>query len=128
MVSPSLVLSGISIILLIIYGADAMVGGGGAGDGFLPLDAMTRGIGLGMPPIILSFVAFFISKKPPFIVLGIMLIVTGILIIIGGAIFVVGAAETENFARLAGEGGGLIIIGIIIAILGGIKIKKSRTG
>jgi len=128
MVSPSLVLSGISIILLIIYGADAIVGGGGAGDGFLPLDAMTRGIGLGMPPIILSFVAFFISKKPPFKGLGIMLIVTGILIIIGGAIFVVGAAEAENLARMAGEGGGLIIIGVIIAILGGIKIKKSRTG
>ena len=128
MVSLPLVLSGISIILLIIYGADAMVGGGGAGEGFLPLDAMTRGIGLGMPPIILSFVAFFISKKPPFKVLGIMLIVTAILIIIGGAIFVVGAAEAENLARMAGEGGGLIIIGIIIAILGGIKIKKSRTG
>ncbi len=128
MISPPLVLSGISIILRIVYGADAIVGGGGAGEGFLPLDAMTRGIGLGMPPIILSFVAFFISKKPPFIVLGILLIVTGILIIIGGAIFVVGAAETENLARMAGEGGGLIIIGIIIAILGGIKIKKSRTG
>jgi len=56
-----------------------------------------------------------------------MLIVTGILIIIGGAIFVVGAAETENLARMAGEGGGLIIIGIIISILGGIKIKKSHT-
>ncbi len=128
MVSPSLVLSGISIILLIIYGADAIVGGGGAGDGFLPLDAMTRGIGLGMPPIILSFVAFFISKKPPFKGLGIMLIVTGALIIIGGAIFVVGAAETENLARMAGEGGGLIAIGVIIAVLGGLKIKKSRTG
>ncbi len=125
MVSPSLVLSGISIVLLIIYGADAMVGGGGAGDGFLPLDAMTRGIGLGMPPIILSFVAFFISKKPPFKALGIMLIVTGVLIIIGGAVFVVGAAETENLARMAGEGGGLIVIGLIIVILGAIKIKKS---
>ncbi len=128
MVSTPYVLSAISIILLIIYGADAIVGGGGAGDGFLPLDAMTRGIGLGMPPIILSFVAFFISKKPPFKVLGIMLIVTGALIIIGGAIFVVGAAETENLARMAGEGGGLIAIGVIIAALGGIKIKKSSTG
>ncbi len=128
MVSPSLVLSGISIILLIIYGADAMVGGGGAGDGFLPLDAMTRGIGLGMPPIILSFVAFFISKKPPFKGLGIMLIVTGALIIIGGVIFLVGAGESENLARMAGEGGGLTAIGVIIAVLGGIKIKKSRTG
>ncbi len=128
MVSTPYVLSGISIILLIIYGADAIVGGGGAGDGFLPLDAMTRGIGLGMPPIILSFIAFFISKKPPFKGLGIMLIVTGALIIIGGAIFVVGAAESENLARMAGEGGGLIAIGVIIAVLGGIKIKKSSTG
>ena len=125
MISPPLVLSGISIILLIIYGADAMVGGGGAGEGFLPLDAMTRGIGLGMPPIILSFIAFFISKKPPFKVLGTMLIVTGVLIIIGGAMFLVGAAESENLARMAGEGGGLTAIGIIIAILGVIKIKKS---
>ena len=125
MVSLPLVLTGISIILLVIYGADAIVGGGGAGDGFLPLDAMTRGIGLGMPPIILSFVAFFIAKKPPFKVLGIMLLVTGVLIIIGGAMFFVGAAETENFARMAGEGIGLIVIGIIITILGGIKIKKS---
>jgi len=128
MVSTPYVLSGISIILLIIYGADSIVGGGGAGDGFIPLDAMTRGIGLGMPPIILSFIAFFISKKPPFKGLGIMLIVTGALIIIGGAIFVVGAAESENLARMAGEGGGLIAIGIIIAVLGGIKIKKSSTG
>jgi len=127
-ISTPYVLSGISIILLIIYGADAIVGGGGAGDGFLPLDAMTRGIGLGMPPIILSFIAFFISKKPPFKGIGIMLIVTGALIIIGGAIFVVGAAESENLARMAGEGGGLIAIGVIIAVLGGIKIKKSSTG
>ena len=125
MISLPLVLSGISIILLIIYGADAMVGGGGAGEGFLPLDAMTRGIGLGMPPIILSFIAFFISKKPPFKVLGTMLIVTGVLIIIGGAMFLMGAAESENLARMIGEGGGLTVIGIIIAILGGIKIKKS---
>ncbi len=125
MVSVPHVLSGISIILLIIYGIDVMVGGGGAGDGFLPLDAMTRGIGLGMPPIILSFIAFFISKKPPFKGLGIMLIITGALIIIGGAISVASAGEAENSARMAGEGGGLIVIGIIITILGGIKIKKS---
>ena len=127
MVSIPYVLSGISIILLIIYGADVMAGGGGAGDGFLPLDAMTRGIGLGMPPIILSFIAFFISKKPPFKGLGIMLIITGALIIIGGAISVASAGEAENSARMAGEGGGLIGIGAIITALGGIKIKKSLT-
>ena len=80
MVSIPHVLSGISIILLVIYGIDVLVGGGGAGEGFLPFDAMTRGIGFGFPPIILSFVAFFMSKNPPFKGLGIMLIITGILI------------------------------------------------
>ena len=127
MVSAPLVLSGISVILLVIYGIDVMVGSGGAGEGFLPFDAMTRGIGLGMPPIILSFIAFFISKKPPFQGLGIMLILTGALIIIGGAISMASAAESENSARMAGEGGGLIVIGVIITALGGIKIKKSST-
>ena len=127
MVSVPHVLSGIAIILLVIYGTDVIVGGGGAGEGFLPFDAMTRGIGFGMPPIVLSFIAFFISKKPPFKGLGIMLIITGILIIIGGAMSMASAGETENSARMAGEGGGLIAVGIIIIVLGGIKIKKSLT-
>ena len=125
MVSIPHVLSGISIILLVIYGADVMMGGDVAGQGFLPLDAMTRGIGLGFPPIILSFIAFFTSKNPPFKGLGIMLIITGILIIVGGALSVIGASETENSSRMLGEGGGLIAVGAIIAALGGIKIKKS---
>lgn len=125
MVSIPHILSGISIILLVIYGVDVLVGGGGAGEGFLPFDAMTRGIGFGMPPIILSFVAFFISKKPPFKGLGIMLIITGVLIIIGGAMSMTNASESENSARMVGEGGGLIGVGSIIAVLGGIKMKKS---
>ena len=103
MVSIPQILSGISIILLVIYGVDVMIGGGGAGDGFLPFDAMTRGIGFGMPPIILSFVAFFISKKPPFKGLGIMLIITGILIIVGGAISLASASESDNASRMIGK-------------------------
>lgn len=126
MVSIPHVLSGISIILLVIYGADVAVGGGGAGEGFLPFDAMSRGIGFGFPPIILSFIAFFISKKPPFKGLGIMLMITGALIIIGGAISVSSSVESENMARMAGEGGSLIVIGAIIIALGAIKIKKAK--
>ena len=125
-ISIPYVISGISIILLVIYGSDVIVGGG-AGNGFLPLDAMTRGIAFGFPPIILSIIAFFISKKPPYKGLGIMLIITGILIIIGGIMSTTSAAETENSTRMMGEGGSLIIIGGIIAVLGAIKIKKSRT-
>ncbi|MEK6929655.1 MAG: hypothetical protein AABZ42_03175 [Thermoproteota archaeon] len=119
------VISGISIILLVIYGADVIVGNG-ANAGFLPFDAMTRGIAFGFPPIILSVIAFFISKKPPYKVLGIMLLVTGILVIIGGIISVTSAAETENSKRMMGEGGSLAVIGAIIAALGVIKIRKSQ--
>jgi hypothetical protein len=126
MVSIPHVLSGISIILLIIYGIDVLVGGGGAGEGFLPFDAMTRGIGFGFPPIILSFIAFFMAKNPPFKGLGIMLIITGALIVVGGAISISSSGESENTARMVGEGGSLVAIGAIIAGLGIIKIKKSQ--
>jgi hypothetical protein len=126
-ISISHVLSGISIILLSIYGADVIVGLGGEGNGFLPLDPMTRGITFGFPPIILSVIAFFISKNPPYKGLGIMLIITGVLIAIGGAISISLVSNTENSARLIGEGGSLIAVGIIIAGLGVIKIKKSKT-
>ncbi len=126
-ISIPYIISGISIILLVIYGADVIVGGGGAGNGFLPFDAMTRGIAFGFPPIILSIFAFFISKKPPYKVLGIMLIVTGILIIVGGVMSVTSAAATENSKRMIGEGGTLIVIGVIISALGVIKIRKSQT-
>jgi len=120
----SIILVGISIALLVIYAADVVAGDGIAGDGFLPLDAVTRGMGLGTPPIILSIIAFFISKKEPSKGLGAMIVVSGILIIIGGAIFLTNS-EAENMMRSAGEGGSLIVIGGIIVALGSIKIKKS---
>lgn len=126
-ISIPYVISGISIVLLVIYGIDVIVGGGDAGEGFLPFDAMTRGIAFGFPPIILSIIAFFMAKKPPYRGLGIMLIITGVLVIIGGIISTTNAVETENSARMMGEGGSLIVIGIIIAILGAIKIKKSKS-
>jgi len=125
-ISIPIIISGISIVLLVIYGIDVIVGGGGAGDGFLPFDAMTRGVAFGFPPIILSIIAFFMAKKPPFKGLGIMLIITGILIIVGGIMSTTSAVETENSARMMGEGGSLIVIGIVIAVLGAIKIKKSK--
>jgi len=125
MVSIPHVLSGISIILLVIYGIDVIVGE--YGNGFLPFDAMTRGISFGFPPIILSFIAFFISKKPPFKGLGIMLIVTGVLIIVGGVISLSSSMNSENMARMAGEGGILFAIGAIIIALGTIKIRKTKS-
>jgi hypothetical protein len=120
------VLSGISIALLVIYGLDVILGGGTAGNGFLPFDAMSRGIVFGFPPIVLSVIAFFIAKTPPFKGLGIMLIITGILIIIGGIMSISTASVSENSSRMIGEGGSLLAIGVIILILGILKIRKSN--
>lgn len=120
------ILTGISIGLLVIYGMDVIVGGGTAGNGFLPLNAIERGIGFGAPPIVLSIVSFFISRKESSKSLGIMIIVSGILIIIGGIISIY-SGIADNTARMAGEGGGLIGIGVLIIILGSIKLKKSKS-
>jgi len=105
MVSIPHILSGISIIFLVIYGADVIVIMSGDGTGFIPLNGHERGMIFGMPPVILSFIAFFIPKRPRFKGLGMMFIVTGILIIVGGALTLVMASESENMARMAGEGG-----------------------
>jgi len=124
MVSIPHILSGISIILLVIYGADVIVIMS-EGEGFIPLNGHERGVYFGIPPVILSFIAFFIPKRPRFKGLGMMFIVTGILIIIGGVLTLVMAGESENVERMIGEGGMLFVIGAIIAALGGIEIKKS---
>jgi len=122
----ALILTGISIGLLVIYGMDVIIGGGTAGKGFLPLNAMERGIGLGGPSIVLSIVSFFISRKESSKILGIMIIVSGILIIIGGIISL-SSGISDNTSRMAGEGGGLVAIGAFIISLGAIKLKKSKS-
>ena len=121
----AMILTAISIGLLVIYGIDVITGGGTAGKGFLPLNAMERGIGFGGPPIVLSIVSFFISRKESSKLLGIMIIISGILIIIGGIISLSGGIS-DNALRMAGEGGGLIAIGAFIISLGAIKLKKSK--
>lgn len=124
--SVSYVLAGIALGLLLIYGADVAVGGGAGGDGFIPLDSMTRGIAFGTPPIILSVAAFFVSRRERSSPLGGLILATGILVVVGGSISL--SMMSENAARAAGEGGALVGIGAGIAVLGGIKIWKSISG
>ena len=127
MIKPALIMTGISIALLVIYGADVAVGGG-TGEGFLGSDHMARGIGLGVPSIILPIIAFFISRKEPSHILGIMLIISGILVLIGGAV-VLGMSQEiqgeEPERNIVAEAGPLVVIGGFIIALGAIKLKKS---
>ncbi|AFS80822.1 hypothetical protein NKOR_04680 [Candidatus Nitrosopumilus koreensis AR1] len=126
--SAALIITGIAIGLLVIYAADVAVAMSSDSDnGFLPLDHMQRGIGLGGPALILPIIAFFISRKEPSKGLGIMIIISGILIIVGGVVVLANpapAAESSDRDPVASTAM-LFIPAIVQLALGGIKITKS---
>ena len=122
--TPAMIITCIAIALLVIYGADVASSTNADGeksDGFLPLDDMQRGMGLGVPAIILPIIAFFISLKEPSKGLGGMIIISGALILAGG-IALVGTPAPEGVERNPAM---LFVPGIIQIALGAIKIKKS---
>jgi len=126
--TPALIITGIAIALLVVYGMDVVVGySSESGEGFIPFDHKTRGMGLGLPALILPIIAFFISRKEPSKGLGIMIIVAGILIIIGGAVVIgnADAMEEASGRSILGETIPLIVAGLVQIGLGILKIKKS---
>ena len=125
----ALVITGISIALLVIYGADAAVAMDNPDkQGFLDMDHMTRGLGLGGPAMVLPLIAYFISRIDSSKGLGGMILITGILIIIG-AVTVIGMADLseadETTRNPFMETAPLLIVGGIQMGLGILKIKKS---
>ena len=90
------IMIGISLALLITYGADVAVGGGAGGDGFIPLSSAVRGMVFGAPPIALSIAAYFVARKDPSIVLGGLIILAGVLIIVGGAMALQGSSRSRG--------------------------------
>ena len=125
----SLIITGIAIGLLVIYGTDVAVSySTDSGEGFIPFDHQTRGMGLGLPALILPIVAYFISRNESSKVLGIMIVIAGVLIIIGGAVVIGNAdpADSDKSGRnVLSETLPLIIAGLIQIGLGILKIKKS---
>ena len=132
--TPAVIITGIAIALLVIYGADVAAGVnvdgevGEQGDGFLQMDHMTRGLGLGGPAMVLPIIAYFISRNDSSKGLGGMILIAGILIIIGG-VTVIGMADLSEVDETARnplmETAPLLIVGGIQMGLGVLKIKKS---
>lgn len=127
--AASIILAGISIGLLVIYAADVIVGLV-VGDrvGFLPFDHMARGVGLGMPSIILPIIAFFISRKESSKGLGGLIIAAGIMIIVGGIVVLALPPPVESAGEerhIISQVGPLFGAGAFITALGAIKLKKS---
>lgn len=128
-ITIALIITGIAVGLLVLYGADIVVGfNSDNGEGFIPFDHKTRGMGLGLPAMILPIIAYVISRKEPSKGLGILIIIAGILIIIGGAV-VIGnadmAAAAESGRNVVSETMPIVVAGVIQIGLGILKIKKS---
>ena len=122
LIAAAMALTGIAIALLVLYGADVAVSMGNADkEGFLPLDDMQRGMGLGGPAIILPIIAFFIAIREKSKGLGGLIIISGILILVGG-IAMVATPAPEGVERSPLM---LFAPAIIQLVLGGIKIAKS---
>jgi len=127
MLKAALIMTGISIALLVIYALDVAVNEI-SGEGFLGSDHMTRGIGLGLPALILPIISFFITRKEKSSMLGIMLIISGFLIIVGGiALFVLEPSQEaqESGRSIMERAAPLFAGGVLIVALGAIKLKKS---
>lgn len=125
--SAALILAGIAIGLLVLYAADVAVAMSSDSDhGFLPLDHMQRGMGLGGPTLILPIIAFFIARKEPSKGLGVMIIISGILIVIGGLVVLAMPAPAEASDRNPMASMAMMFVPASIQLaLGGIKIAKS---
>ena len=126
---PALIITVIAIALLVVYAADvAVVEITGNKEGFIPFDHKIRGMGLGLPALILPILAYFISRKDSSKGLGIMIIISGGLIIFGG-LFVMANADLvvakETGRNVMSETAPLLIAGAIQIGLGILKIKKS---
>ncbi|MGQ0771435.1 MAG: hypothetical protein ACT4NT_01490 [Nitrososphaerota archaeon] len=120
----ALIITGIAIGLLALYGADVGVSKG-SDQGFLPFDHKTRGIALGGAAMILPIIGFFISRKEPSKTLAIMLFVSGIMIIVGGIVFLTSTPSAETLQRNPmAEAVPLFGVGAIQIALGAIKLRK----
>jgi hypothetical protein len=127
--AAAIIITGIALALLIIYGADAAAGMDNPDkQGFLDMDHKTRGFGLGGPAMVLPIIAYFISRNDSSKGLGGMIIISGILIIIGAAT-VIGMADSSEAQETARdpimETLPLLVVGLIQIGLGALKIKKS---
>jgi len=127
--AAAIIITGIALALLIIYGADAAAAVDNPDkQGFLAMDHKTRGFGLGGPAMVLPLIAYFISRNDSSKGLGAMIVITGILIIIGAAT-VIGMADSSEAQETARnplmETAPLLVVGGIQMGLGILKIKKS---
>ena len=120
----AMIISVISIVMLCLYGVDVIAANGGK-MGFLPMTTSARGSIFGIVPSALLILSFFITRREPSKKLGVLIIIGGALIIVGTGIILALQSNQAQDSRAVREFGAVLGIGIIIAILGMIKIRKN---
>lgn len=117
-----------SLVLLIIYGADAAVASGSEdGRGFLPFDESIRGGAFGGGAVVMSIIAFVIARKEYAPAVSALLFVNGGLIIAGMiALIAQGALASEESSGAMRTIGSTIIMGAILIGLGVWKVATDR--
>jgi hypothetical protein len=117
-----------SLVLLIIYGADAAVASGSEdGRGFLPFDESIRGGAFGGGAVVMSIIAFVIARKEYAPAVSALLFVNGGLIIAGMiALIAQGALASEESSGAMRTIGSTITMGAILIGLGVWKVATDR--
>lgn len=112
----AIALLGVSLILLTLYGIDvAIIFSSNSGQttedsrGFLPLDEKTRGTAFGGGAVIMSIIAFVITRKERSNIVSILLFVNGGLIIVGILAVSGGLGTTSLISTIAM---GIILVGL----------------
>jgi hypothetical protein len=114
----------ISLILLIIYGADVLIASSNSpagirGKGFLPFEEEIRGGVFGGGAVIMSIVGFIISRKEPSKIVSSLLFINGGLIIAGIIITIAQAnLSSEDIGGMEPTAGFTILLGVILIGLG----------
>ncbi|HEU0143271.1 MAG TPA: hypothetical protein VFQ47_00665 [Nitrososphaera sp.] len=118
----------VSLILLLVYGADVAVASfSQQRQGFLPFDEAIRGVAFGGSAVIMSIIAFVIARKEYSPIVSALLFVNGGLIIAGMIALVaqgsVGSEDTSSILRSIGP---TIATGALLIGLGAWKLLTDR--
>lgn len=117
-----------SLVLLIIYGADAAVGASSLdGRGFLPLNEAVRGGVFGGGAVVMSIIGFVVARKENLPIVSTLLFVNGGLIIAGMLGLVAqGALASEDSSGAMRTIGSTIAMGFVLVGLGAWKVTIDR--
>jgi hypothetical protein len=131
-VAISMILLIVSLILLVIYGADVLTASSNSpagirGKGFLPFEEEIRGGALGGGAVIMSILGFIIGRKKPSKAISSLLFINGILIIAGILITIaLASVSSEDIGGMKYTVSFTILLGLILIGLGVWKVMDDK--